>query len=76
MDMLTVKEAASRLGVSPKLIYALCAEGKIEHHRYGLGRGTIRISEAALERYQEGARVTHPNAALPPLKHLTAPSAG
>ena len=40
---LTVNAAAERLGVSTKLVYALCAAGKIVHERYGLGRGTIRM---------------------------------
>ena len=42
--MLTVKQAAEILNVSPGLIYALCAQGKLVHERYGLGRGTIRIA--------------------------------
>ena len=53
--MLTVKHAAQILNVSQGLIYALCAQGKLEHERYGLGRGTIRIREDALAKYQAGA---------------------
>lgn len=43
--MLTVKNAAKRVGVSPSLIYALCAEGRLPHVRLGREgkRGTIRI---------------------------------
>jgi excisionase family DNA binding protein len=51
----SVKQAAKELGVSPTLVYALCAQGKIEHERHGLGRGTIRISEEALARYRQAA---------------------
>jgi excisionase family DNA binding protein len=51
--MLSVKQAAERLGVSAKLVYALCARGKIAHERHGLGRGTIRITEEALEECRE-----------------------
>ncbi len=53
--MLTVKQAAEILSVSPGLIYALCAQGKLEHERYGLGRGTIRIAESALIAFRAGA---------------------
>lgn len=61
--MLTVKAAAQRLQVSPALIYALVAEGRIEAHRFGLKRGTIRITEEALRTYQDEARVVHAPAA-------------
>jgi excisionase family DNA binding protein len=54
--MLTVKRAAEILNVSQGLVYALCAEGKLEHERYGLGRGTIRIREDALAQYQTKAK--------------------
>lgn len=51
---LTAKLAAARFGVSPSLVYALCAAGTIAHTRHGLpGRGDIRISEEEeLERYK------------------------
>jgi excisionase family DNA binding protein len=51
--MLSVKQAADRLGVLAKLVYALCAQGKIAHERHGLGRGTIRIAEEAMEECRE-----------------------
>jgi|HubBroStandDraft_1064217.scaffolds.fasta_scaffold663679_2 excisionase family DNA binding protein len=50
--MLTIKRAAEILNVSPGLIYALCAHGRIQHERYGLGRGTIRIREEAIVEFQ------------------------
>jgi excisionase family DNA binding protein len=49
--MLTVKDAAQRLAVSEQLIYALCAKQQLRHVRVGLGRGTIRIPEDAIEEY-------------------------
>ena len=49
--MLTVKEAAKPLGVSPSLVYALIAARKIEHVRIGLKRGVIRIPEASIEEF-------------------------
>lgn len=75
MKSLTVSEAAEQLGVSTKLVYALCARGKIVHERFGLGRGTIRIPEVALEEYRRAARVEIAISTLMPLKHLTPPSA-
>ena len=51
--MLTVKEAAKLLGISPSPVYGLCGVGKIRHERYGLGRGTIRIPTEALEEYRK-----------------------
>ena len=74
--MLTVKQAAERLRVSAALVYALCAQGRIAHERYGLGRGTIRISEDALRAYQELARVERPCSVLAQLKHITMSAAG
>lgn len=54
--MLTVKRVAEILNVSQGLVYALCAQGMLEHQRYGLGRGTIRIPDDALAKYQAEAR--------------------
>jgi len=65
--MLTVKRAAEILNVSQGLIYALCAQGKLEHERYGLGRGTIRIREDALAQYQARTKCfpSRPRSSLP-----------
>ncbi|QEL14731.1 helix-turn-helix domain-containing protein [Limnoglobus roseus] len=53
---MTVREAASRIGVSPSLVYELCRLGSLRHTRHGRpgSRGTIRISEEALREYQAG----------------------
>lgn len=76
MRLLTVKETATQIGVSPTLVYALIARRKIRHERHGLGRGTIRIPEDALDEYrrtravgvvQEQKRVDRPRTKL---KHL------
>jgi excisionase family DNA binding protein len=48
----TVRQAALELMVSPALVYALVAAGEIQHERHGLGRGCIRISPEALQRYR------------------------
>lgn len=51
--MLTVTEVAKRLNCSESLVYALCAEGKLLHHRIGVGRGTIRVTEEQLAKLLE-----------------------
>ena len=78
MKLLSVREAADRLAVSPALIYGLCARKRIRHERHGLGRGTIKIPEDALEDYRKSVTVATEQRAAPPppsqplkLKHLT-----
>ncbi len=71
--MLTVADVACRLKCSLALVYALCSEGKLPHHRLGLGRGTIRISEEQFAEFLQAAKVEHPCSAELPLKHLTMP---
>lgn len=69
--LLSVQEAADRLGVSAALIYALCAKRRIRHERHGVGRGVIRIPEEALDEYREACQVeTGPLSFQPPLKHI------
>lgn len=55
-NLLTVKQAAERLGVSVALVYSLVAARKIAHERHGLKRGCIRIPESSLDEYRD--RVT------------------
>jgi excisionase family DNA binding protein len=59
----TVKGAAKELGVSPSLIYGLCAAGKIRHERHGLGRGVIRIPKEALDEYRQNCTRQAPTVA-------------
>jgi excisionase family DNA binding protein len=75
--MLTVKEAAERLGVSPSLIYSLIAARELAHIRVGFGRGLIRIPEKAIVDYERRRSVSveeHRPAPAPrrkpQLKHL------
>ena len=79
--MLSVREAAKRLGISPALVYGLCARKRIRHERYGLGRGTIKIPEDALDEYRGRCTVGVEEESVPPppkqkitLKHLQLPS--
>jgi excisionase family DNA binding protein len=72
--MLTVKQAAERLGVSPGLIYSLVSARKIRYTRVGHGRGRLRIPEDALEEYVAkatfGVEETKPEPRRFRLKHL------
>ena len=43
--------------MSVSLVYALCASGKLPHHRFGNGRGAIRVSEEQLAGYLRGSEV-------------------
>jgi excisionase family DNA binding protein len=78
MASLTVKAAAQRLGLSPSLVYSLCAFGVIRHTRHGRPgkRGTIRISEEAIAEYQASCRTEQRAvpSAIPHFKHLNLPS--
>ena len=56
MKLLSVSEAAVELGVSENLVYGLCKRKKIRHERHGLGRGTIRIPQEALDEYLRSSR--------------------
>jgi excisionase family DNA binding protein len=67
---LTVRQAAERLGISRAQVYALCASGKLPHHRFGSGgRGAIRISEEQLAAFLEATKFKPP-VELPPLRHI------
>jgi excisionase family DNA binding protein len=69
--MLTVKQAAKKLGISPATVYGLCSARRLRHERHGLGRGSIRIPEDALEEYRRSVTVQPGGAAegqTPPVK--------
>lgn len=75
--MLTVKQAAERLRVSPSLVYSLIAARELAHVRVGFGRGLIRISEESICEYERrrSVSVAGPAPATAPrrraaLKHL------
>jgi excisionase family DNA binding protein len=69
MPMLSVKQASTVLSVAPATVYALVSQGRIKAHRFGLRRGTIRISEEALRDYQEAAQI-EPKRFDVQLKHI------
>jgi excisionase family DNA binding protein len=76
MRLLSVKEAAARLGVSPGIVYGLCARRLLRHERHVLGRGRIKIPEDSLDEYRRSVTVAVA-ASVPPatpgvkLKHLS-----
>ena len=62
MKLLNVREVADRLRCSRALVYQLCEKGRLSHHRLGIGRGTIRVSEADLQTFLDGSHVEPPMA--------------
>jgi excisionase family DNA binding protein len=75
VELLTVAQAAERLGVKAQLVYQLCAAKKLRHARIGNGRGTIKIPAVAIDEYLSGVMIAPKKDELPPerrakLKHL------
>jgi excisionase family DNA binding protein len=72
--MLTVKEAAQRLGISESLVYEWCAEGVLPHYRFGRNgrRGRILIDETEFAAFLAGCRQERRKDALsmPELRHI------
>lgn len=50
-EMFTVNDVAKRLNVAVSTVYGLIAKKRIRAHRFGLRRGTIRISRIDLDAY-------------------------
>jgi len=74
-ELLTVKEVAMRLKMSPSLVYRLIEHGKLCCHRVGSGRGRIRISENDLDVFLSKCRQDQQDVVKKPrrrqqLKHL------
>jgi excisionase family DNA binding protein len=57
MSVLTVKEVAEQLKVSPGCVYQLVAERKLGHVRVGCGRGAIRVPESDLQVFLTQSKV-------------------
>lgn len=74
--LLTVKNVAERLNISPSCVYQLVESGQLAHHRIGLGRGAIRVTEDDLTNYLDQVRHhasgdrPREKASRPKLKHL------
>lgn len=73
--MLTVKQAAEKLRVSPSLVYSWCEDRILPHYRMGGKgkRGKILIEETALDALLQSHRVDSRacDAASLGLKHIT-----
>ena len=70
--MMTVEDVALRLKVSDSFVYGGIGDGRLKHHRVGMGQGGIRGSELQLvvflkgtERGGEQAEVAKPR---PPVR--------
>lgn len=73
--LLTPKQVAARLTVSPATVYALASRGDLPCKRIGLGRGAVRFVPAEVEAFLgrcDGQPGAAENAA--PLKHFRPPS--
>jgi len=72
--MMTVREIAKRLLISPACVYAILEKGELACYRIGVGRGAIRVTEeqlaAYLEKRQQGRTTVKPSAPVK-LKHLS-----
>jgi len=55
MKLLTVKETAEALSVSPSLVYRLVSEGALRCYR--IGRGALRFREEDVQAYLNGCVV-------------------
>lgn len=71
--MLTVKQVAERLQISQQSVYLLIQRGKLVTHRFGAGRGTIRVSEEDLDAFIESCRYQKAESAPKP-RHIKATS--
>lgn len=58
-DMLTVKEAAQKLNISPRTIYDLVRLGRLKCQRFGKGRGVIRFRPTDLESFRVPVGLRH-----------------
>ena len=75
--MLTVRQVADRLNLSKQCVYALIDSGRLPAHRFGVGRGTIRICSNDLRQYITESRYSGAEeprkAPRPRLKHISLP---
>jgi excisionase family DNA binding protein len=73
--MLTVKQVATRLRISPSLVYGWCEDHMLPHYRMGGKgrRGKILIEETALDAFLQSRKVERGAGDSPvlDLKHIT-----
>ena len=72
MNLLTVKQAAQQMAISPSLLYQLVSEGKIRCFR--IGRSALRFSPEQIEEYLSSCvvevKLEPRRAPSPVLRHL------
>lgn len=57
VTFLTPKQVAELLNVAVTTVYSMCDKNVLEHHRFGVGRGTIRVSQQQLDDFIRRSRV-------------------
>jgi len=68
--MLTVDDVAKRLKISRSTVYNVIESGELPHHRFGRGRGTIRVSEEQLNRFLGETKMERVPAGSVPLRDI------
>ena len=63
----TVRQLAEHYGISPRSVYDAIAAGDLAAHRFGLGRGGIRIADADRLAWEGRCRDTKAGPAPPPM---------
>lgn len=71
--MFTVNQVAERLQISRQSVYVLIQRGQLAAHRFGAGRGTIRVSEADLDSFIYACRA-EPSTPLPKVQPMRPPT--
>jgi excisionase family DNA binding protein len=70
MKVFTVNDVAAMLKVSRSTVYNAIESGALPHHRFGKGRGAIRISDEQLQQYLSNTKVAEAPATSVPLKEV------
>lgn len=74
--MMSIQEAALRLGLTPSAVYKLCRAGCLPYYRLGPRGGKVLLKPDDVADYLESCRVETPSGSTLPLKHLNWPSPG
>ena len=69
MKIMTVHEAAEKLGISASTLYDMARQKKISHRRIGTGRGRVLFTDEDLEEFLRSSSVKA--LSLQPTAHFT-----